>query len=579
MGNEVERLDAFGRCAIKLIKGLPRPANKGEWVAVDIEMYKQELGRLHRPTGTFACISIAFENGDVYQVYDTTDLRKALNLIKEGQWILHNAMYDIRQLRRWVDIRPRPLWDTMLVELDLFGGLYSNFGLDDLSRRWLMTRMDKSIREMFSDREKMTPKMERYSGLDALSTLKIARKQEEYIKEQDESMEWYWEVDEPCIWAVLDMPPVRVDVEAWQMQVSKFDLQAEALEAGLGFNTKSPQQVMAIAKKMGWALRDTKHETLVAAQEEATSKKEKAFFDGIVLARRYRDASSKYGHGWLEDHVETGGLVYPSWRVTGAETGRMSCSDPNLMNIPVQEMPVYRTFFIPKDKKRQMMVSDVSQQEPRITAMFSGDERLLAAIHAGENIHLTVAKEIFGKSDLTKTKNPREYFVGKKINLGSTYGLTKYGLARQLHISEEEADRFLKQYFLRFRRVAQWMDGQRINGLRLGYVRTAMGRRIWINPYSYQAGNNCINGPIQGSAAEHTKLALVNNWRESNSRGLEFCVVGAIHDELLSDIPKSKKIEKLSTDAWMEAGRRVIQDVPIKIDVKIGASWGVKQDE
>ena len=165
-----------------MIKGLPRPPLPNESVALDLEIYKMGK-RLHRPTGMFACLSIAYSANEVYQVYDLADLAKSMEILDGAQWVFHNSLFDLVHLRRWIRFNARPVWDTLLIEADIFGGYYDEFGLDDLTRRWLHRRLPKSTRELFGGTESMTPEMEQYAADDAVATIRIKDKQADYLKQ------------------------------------------------------------------------------------------------------------------------------------------------------------------------------------------------------------------------------------------------------------------------------------------------------------------------------------------------------------------------------------------------------------
>lgn len=569
---------------MRIEKKLPPTVEKGVSVALDIEMFNQEDNRLHRPTGTFACLSICIAGQSVvYQIYKTEEIQEALRRLKDAKyWIFQNALYDLRQLRRWANIPEVMVWDTMLVERHLFGGYYDRFSLADLSRRWLGKRMDKEVRQEFTDSTEMTQEMIKYAAKDAVITGDIFQHQQNFIKEDDVDMRSYW-IDSNAIWAILDMKPIKVDVKRWMETAEKHQKEADYLEQEvLGFNSKSPAKVKKAINAMlpaGERIRSTSKAKVL--EPFLASNREKypevcELVENIILARRYRDACSKYGERWIMNYVEEGGYVHPNWRITGAETGRMSCADPNLQQIPSRDLPVFREFFIPSDENHRIMVADVSQQEPRILAYFSKDKVLLDAIYSKEDLHLTVTRAIFHDETLTK-KSP-ERRIGKAINLGTSYGLTEYGLARNLGISEDEAREFLRRYFTRFRGVSAWQSQQRRNGHSLGYIRTAMGRRVWINPYSSGWQNVVINAPIQGSAAEHTKLALTILHRKCKEMKIEFPVTMLIHDEYVLDFPADKEdiYRKLAVDAFVEAGKELIGDIPISVDVGVGESWGAK---
>src|SRR3990172_486813 len=126
---------------MKIIKDLPRPAKNGELVSLDLEIFQQDVTKLHRPGGHFACLSIGYLDGTVYVVQDQKDVPATLDRIQNGHFCIQNSLYDLRQLRRGAKIKPRPIWDTMICKQDLFGGWYSRFDLANLTRRWLREQL------------------------------------------------------------------------------------------------------------------------------------------------------------------------------------------------------------------------------------------------------------------------------------------------------------------------------------------------------------------------------------------------------------------------------------------------------
>jgi DNA polymerase-1 len=555
--------------------GLPRPAKPNEMVAIDLEIFGMQEGRLHLPEGRFACMTMAYGPKEVYQIYDEHDVREALLRLDKGLWVFHNAVFDLRQLMRWATIKRRLIHDTLLFDKNLFGGYYDTFGLDDLSRRWLHDYMDKSVREQFEEATTMTSAMNKYAAKDAVNTWKIAQAQLKFSKDSGESLSSYYDVDAPMIWVVLNMKPFKVDVPAWLKLNKLHEELAKELEESLGFNVKSvPQTKKAVFEVTRRSIKSTGADILEDLALELTNQKQQDFVLRILQARRYRDMVSKYGDAWLNQNVGEGQLVYPSWNITGAETGRMSCSNPNMQQIPRQDFPVYRSFFI--SNEGNLIVADVSQQEPSILAYLSRDPRLSEIIKSGKSSHVEVGKEII---DPKMSKEHRQYHWAKTVNLGLSYGLSKHGLAKQLHISEDEAEGLIRAYFSRFSGVQSYMERSRAMGVRTGLVRTLMDRKIHLNPYNRQSGNNAINGPIQGSAAEETKMASINLLDWCTLERVEFPLCGIIHDEVVLDcptgmVPKYKEGLKASWDATAD---RLTPGYPVRIEVFSGKNWGVKK--
>lgn len=537
-------------------------------VAMDIEMYGQELGRLHRPHGEFACISVAVE-GDpkIYQVYDTTDLRKMLSAVKQGTWAFHNSVYDLRQIMRYMNLKERFIWDTMLVDKSMYAGYYFLFGLDDLSRRWLGDVMDKETVKDFSTAREMSPAMKKYAAVDAANTLDIAIMQRNAF-EDDLSFKAYTDFDMPCIWPVLETEGVTIDVDAWKKAVEFFKRRAERIENILDINVKSPQQVKrALSTVRHIHLENTAKETLEGYKDDV-------YVRLVILGRRFRDAVSKYGESWLEKFVEDDGKVYADYKINGASTtARWSCANPNMQQIPARHLPIYRTFFTASPNS-WMLVSDVSQEEPRITCYHSEDEELLKAFKNKEDLHSYVARIVYNDPTIDKSDEKRRN-VGKTINLGTTYGMSRFGLAKKLKITEAEADVFLNSYFSRFTGVFNWISHQRQQGFSQGYVKSISGRRLYINLYDHQWENNAINSPIQGGAADFGKMWERKYYDNCKLQGLQFCLVLRIHDEFGLDVPAGvyKEHKKALLDGFNETAETLFPGVPFEHDTVRGKSW------
>lgn len=364
-----------------------RKAQPNELVAADIEMFG--MTKPHLADGDFACISIGFENGDTFLVKDENDLPHVLEDIQAGQWVMQNALFDLRILRRYVDVPQRYVHDTMLIEMDMFSGWYSRFGLDALVRRWLGRVMSKEVRKTFEKSMTMTPEMEQYALNDASETVLIAKKQLAYIyKEFDGQMPWYSDIDELAIWAVLDMPPANLNREAWLAHAESMAQNAEERQEALGVNVYSHQTVKPmIEKKLGRGIRNTNaNQTLIPLLGQIEPDHPAAeFIREVMEIRSLRKMVETYGEAWLKDVMEDGS-IYADWKIVGTITGRMACAEPNLQNVPKRDMPIYRSFF-PASTDYEIQVADISQQEPWFSAYLSGDEVLLKELHERVDLH------------------------------------------------------------------------------------------------------------------------------------------------------------------------------------------------
>jgi DNA polymerase-1 len=570
-------------------EGLPPEAYSGEMASLDMELYSMIDGKLHRPTGEFACLSIALErdmdsdNPTVYQIYDSYDLRKVVDLLKAGRWVLQNAVFDLRQMRRWATILPRPIWDTMLVDQELWGGYHSLFDLGSLSIRWLGEYMEKETRDEFQSATEMTPQRKEYAAKDALSTLRIAKQQMAYIEDNDEPFDFYWDADAPMIWVVLDMPPARIDVEGWTNLAHTFQTKSDEIRASLDFNPGSWQQVQKkIQEVFGFKIPSTDEEHLNDLKDKLIQRGRKSgleLIDNILAYRHYSKAAGTYGYNWIEKYLEDDEWVYTNWKICGAvDTSRMSSTDPNLQNIPARTVPEFRNLFIP-GKGCITVGADVAQQEPRILAKLSGDKHLIGDLQSGISPHITTGRLVFSDPNFDKSDKAK-YLTAKSINLGIPYGMSAAGIAAKAGISEEEAERHLATYFRGFPGVKLYMEKYRREAQRKEYVRNALGRRCWMNMHSYQWKNNAINAPIQSTAAHQTKIAGAFVHSEATRRGLPFCLTMFVHDEIVCDVPLEYKDAyiQLLCDAWTEAGRMTLGDtIPVVAEPFWGPNWGEKK--
>jgi len=387
--------------------------------------------------------------------------------------------------------------------------------------------------------------------------------------EYENDFSWYWDIDLPAMYAVMDMKPIRMDVSGWLEYAENLVAEGLVIQENLGFNVKSQPQVKIALKSAGISIKaggscdqDALEGWLEGANEHQT-----ALLTAILRSRYCRDSYSKYGPKFIETNIESGNLIYPNWKVTGPETGRMACSDPNMQNIRKKgEGLIYRSFFLASEGN-VLLVVDQNQQEPSFSAHLSKDKMLRQEIIDGVDLHQVHA-------DLFNTDRPG----GKKINLSLNYGKSAWGLSKDLGVDISEIEDGLRARRLHYPEYHSWMDRQRRQAERVYYVNTVTGRRVWTNPYSYQAKNNAINGPVQGSAADMTKLAMVYTRELCKQRDVPFAVNLMVHDEMVLDIPvKMVPIyTKIVTEAWMEAGHKLMPSLPTKLVIKSGPNWRVE---
>jgi DNA polymerase-1 len=275
------------------------------------------------------------------------------------------------------------------------------------------------------------------------------------------------------------------------------------------------------------------------------------------------------------------GRVHTSYNQTGTVTGRISSSDPNLQNIPIRTelgRRVRRAFVA--EHGCQLVGADYSQVELRVMAHISGDRGLLEAFARGEDIHASTAAAITGVPLADVTPDMRR--VAKAVNFGLSYGQTAYGLAGATGLTQAEAEDFIKAYFERFPKVREYIDLTKARATRQGYVETLLGRKRYfpeLLPGS-QAPHNvrqaaermAINAPIQGTAADIIKIAMIRLHRALHEQGLRARMTLQVHDELVVETPNEE------AEAVKSLVRQVMENafelqVPLKVDLKVGQNW------
>lgn len=350
--------------------------------------------------------------------------------------------------------------------------------------------------------------------------------------------------------------------------------------AGEKFNLDSPKQLSRILfenlglkpikkTKTGWST-DAEVLEALSLEHELPAK--------ILEYRQYAKLKSTYLDVLEEVTNPTTGRIHSTFHQTVTATGRLSCSEPNLQNIPVRGDlgRSLRRIFIPGEG-RLLLSSDYSQIELRIMAHMSGDPTMIDAFTRGEDIHTRTASEIFGVPVDSVDYDLRS--KAKAVNFGIIYGISDFGLARNTGVTIGEARTFIEAYFARYPRIREFMDRSIETARQYGYVTTILGRRRAIPDINSRirarrgfAERTAINTPIQGSAADIIKLAMVRIYRRLKEEGLLSRLILQVHDELIFEIPPEEET------TMRELVRREMEDVislkvPLKVEIDVGKSW------
>jgi DNA polymerase-1 len=387
--------------------------------------------------------------------------------------------------------------------------------------------------------------------------------------------------------ADIELAGVSLDVPFLADLSKEFEREIERLKAsifvlaGENFNVNSTQQLSKILfeKLKLAAVRKTKTGYSTDVWVLETLRHAHPIIEQLLDYRQLQKLKSTYVDALPALINPRTGRLHTSFNQTITTTGRLSSSNPNLQNIPIRTElgRGIRKAFIPASPELRMLSADYSQIELRIMAHVSGDEALVTAFENGEDIHATTAEKIFGvtRSDITHDMRRK----AKEVNFGVMYGIGPYGLATRLDISQSEARQIIDRYFVRFPKVSQYIADTLAKARQDGYVSTLLGRRRYfpdINSRNFSVRSNAerqaINMPIQGTAADMIKRAMVNIHRSILGNRLQAKMVLQVHDELVfevleRDIPKAKKliIDHMKTALPLS--------VPIEVEVGFGRNW------
>src|SRR5574344_995632 len=386
---------------------------------------------------------------------------------------------------------------------------------------------------------------------------------------------------------------ISVDVDYLNSLTAEFNTKLAELEieiyklSGESFNINSPKQVGEIlfdkmglksSKKRGKSKNSTSAEVLNTLAEDYDIAKL------ILEYRKYSKLKSTYTDSLPLLIENSDNRIHTTYNQTVTTTGRLSSSNPNLQNIPVRTEVgnKIRRAFVPKDKENYLIMSaDYSQIELRLLAHVSGDVNLINAFKSGVDVHTLTASKVFDVDVKDVTKDMR--YKSKAVNFGIIYGQSKYGLAKALSITNDEAENFINKYFATYPNIKAYMQATVIEAQKNGYVQTIFGRKRYlakelsssngmIREFAKRAA---INQPMQGTAADLIKIAMIDFEDKLKKNGLKSKMIMQVHDELVVEVEKSEleQVKQLVKES-MELKQPF--DVPLVVDINVGETWKEK---
>jgi len=548
----------------------PNQLKKNQFVGLDVEMWGMNADQLHRAnSGRLACVSLSITDDEAYIITEEEAVRLLLGRIDECVWCIHNASFDITQMRRYADIPPRnKVWDSLIIERLMFNGYYTNFSLKDLVRRYCNRIVEKDLQKSFSeDGGEMTDEQIEYAAEDALYHRHVALEQKKIISSVE--FDLYKQVELPNTWVILDQIGIRIDKEGWIKNAEKNQQRYDEIEKELSYNPKSYVQIPEYFKE-NFKINlpnGTGQTALEKVKKKTKNKKAIKHIDLILEARKYSKRASTYGMNFIEKYLEDD-IIVANFNTNKAKTGRESSNDPNMQNIPIRDTKEFRKLMIAR-LGRKLLVADYGAQEPRIAAYITRDPLLLEIFNSGNDPYIEMGK-IFYEETIEKS-DPRRSRM-KDVFLGACYGLSKYGLFARYDIPLDEGEMFLQKANEKFPVLTSKMAEYAKETI---YVKTLFGNKVWLNPYDYHFRNLARNSPIQGTAAPMTKLSKIALWKWQMKTFNECFLVFAVHDELVQDVPIEhvEEVKNKTEEIMTSIGESICPGIPFIADVKVVDNW------
>ena len=459
-----------------------------------------------------------------------------------------------------------------------------------------MERIDHVLPTVISDNKKMKfnnldlDTVRNYAGDVIASLLKLSSYWNSNLDEKEYKIFQTIEIPLALVLANMEFNGVTVDVEYLKTLTTLFDKKLSKLESRIydlaneGFNINSPKQVGYILfdklqlksrKKRGKSKNSTSAEVLTALAEDYEIARL------LLEYRKFAKLKSTYTDSLPALIDAHDNRIHSTYNQAVTVTGRLSSSNPNLQNIPTrsEEGNKIRQAFVPEDKANSLILSaDYSQIELRVLAHVSQDKNLIDAFNSGIDVHTLTASKVFDVPTSEVTKEMR--YKSKAVNFGIVYGQSKYGLAKALKITPQESEMFIDKYFLTYPGIRAYMQEEMLKVEENGYVETIFGRKRYllneINSSNAMvrefAKRAAINHPIQGTASDLMKLAMIDCAAKLREYNLKTKMIMQVHDELVLEVEKSEleQVKKLVLEA-MELGQPL--DVPLVVDINIGESW------
>lgn len=555
-------------------------------------------------TATLVGIAFSWETGKGFYVPFPEDQQEAQDLIELFRDFLEsdsiekigqNLKHDIKVLSKYKMMVKGPLFDTMLAHylinpdmrhnMDVLAETYLNY--TPISITELIGKKGKNQKSM---RDVPLEQQTEYAVEDADITLQL---KEHFTKELDEAstQKLFKEIEIPLlrVLAAMELEGINLDTDFLKSLATDLDKDILALEqdiykaAGEEFNIASPRQLGEILfGKLKLVEKPKKTKTgQYSTAEDVLSylAKDHKIIRDVLAYRGLSKLKSTYIDALPEQVSEVTGRVHTDYMQTVASTGRLSSNNPNLQNIPIrtERGRQVRKAFVPRDENYVLLAADYSQIELRIIAALSQEDTMIEAFKNGEDIHTSTASKVFGMPAGEVTREQRSN--AKTVNFGIIYGVSAFGLSNQTDLNRTEAKELIATYYKTYPKLRDYMSEQVDFARDNGYVQTVLGRRRYLKDINSRnaivrgaAERNAVNAPIQGSAADIIKIAMINIFEQLNAKNLKTKMLLQVHDELVFDVFKPE-LEEVSALIKKEMETAFELAVPLDVEIGIGENW------
>ena len=566
--------------------------------------FDSETTSLNTLNAELVGLSFSVKAHDAFYVPISANRQEALRTLKwfipvfesESKTLIgQNIKYDYQVLKNYDVLINNKMFDTMVAHFLIMPDMRHN--MDLLAQTYLkytpvsiQTLIGKKGKEQLSMRDVALENIKEYAAEDADVTYQLKTHFAPLLA-SNELETLFNEVEVPLIKVLADIERegINLDVKALkefsaQLQTDIITVEKEIQDfAGTKFNVSSPKQVGEILfdyLKIVEKPKKTKTGQY-ATGEDILSKLENAhpIVSKILDYRELVKLKSTYVDSLpIMVHPRTK-RIHTSFNQVVAVTGRLSSDNPNLQNIPIrtERGRQIRTAFIPRDADHVLLSADYSQIELRIVASISGDKNMVEAFQLGKDIHTATAAKVFGVAESEVTKEMR--YKSKSVNFGIIYGQGAFGLAENLNIPRKEAQELIANYFREYPGIQNYMNDTKELARRNGYVKTLLGRKRWLRDINSNnatvrsyAERNAINAPIQGTAADMIKVAMINIHHELKNGNFKTKMLLQVHDELVFDVYKPE-LEVVKPMIELHMRNALPLNVPVEVGIGVGLNW------